>query len=416
MKISYNWLKTYLNIDISAEKAGELLTACGLEVESIEKIESVKGGLQGIVIGEVKSCIKHPDADKLSITTVDIGADELLHIVCGAPNVAAGQKVPVATIGTVLYNGDEAFTIKKSKIRGELSEGMICAEDELGLGNSHAGIMVLDAAVAVGTHARDYFNIEDDYMLEIGLTTNRSDATSHIGVARDLAAVINNLPENNKKITLNYPSVADFKTDNNDLPVEVIVEDAVACPRYTGITLSGIKVEESPDWLKNKLKTIGLRPINNIVDITNYVLFETGQPLHAFDAAKIAGKKVIVKKLAKNTAFLTLDGAERKLSGEDLMICNAAEGMCIAGVFGGAKSGVTAETTAIFLESAYFDPTTIRKTSKFHGLKTDASFRYERGCDPNITVYALKRAILMMKEIPGCFISIEISDFYSNPI
>ncbi|MCX6232263.1 MAG: phenylalanine--tRNA ligase subunit beta [Bacteroidetes bacterium] len=416
MKISYNWLKTYINIDISAEKASELLTACGLEVESIEKIESVKGGLQGIVIGEVKTCIKHPDADKLSITTVDIGAEELLHIVCGAPNVATGQKVPVATIGTVLYSGDEAFTIKKSKIRGELSEGMICAEDELGLGHSHAGIMVLDAAVAVGTPARDYFKIEDDYMLEIGLTPNRSDATSHIGVARDLTAVINNLPENNKKVKLTYPSVADFKTDNHNLPIEVIVEDTVACPRYTGITLSGIKVQESPDWLKNKLKTIGLRPINNIVDITNYVLFETGQPLHAFDADKISGKKVIIKKLAKNTLFVTLDGTERKLSGEDLMICNVSEGMCIAGVFGGAKSGVTAETTAIFLESAYFDPTTIRKTSKHHGLKTDASFRYERGCDPNITRYALKRAITMMKEIAGGNISSEIVDVYPNLI
>jgi phenylalanyl-tRNA synthetase beta chain len=416
MKISYNWLKTYINIDISAEKSSELLTACGLEVESIEKIESIKGGLQGIVIGEVKTCIKHPDADKLSITTVDIGAEDLLHIVCGAPNVAVGQKVPVATIGTVLYSGDEAFTIKKSKIRGELSEGMICAEDELGLGHSHAGIMVLDTAVAVGTPARDYFKIEDDYMLEIGLTPNRSDATSHIGIARDLAAVINNLPENNKKVKLNYPSVADFKIDNHDLTIDVIVEDAVACPRYTGITLSGIKVEESPDWLKNKLKTIGLRPINNIVDITNYVLFETGQPLHAFDADKISGKKVIIKKLAKNTPFVTLDGTERKLSGEDLMICNVNEGMCIAGVFGGAKSGVTAETTAIFLESAYFDPTTIRKTSKYHGLKTDASFRYERGCDPNITVYALKRAILLMKEIAGGNISSEIVDVYPIPV
>jgi len=416
MKISYNWLKTYLNINITAERAGELLTDCGLEVEGIEKIESVKGGLQGIVIGEVKTCIKHPDADKLSITTVDIGAEELLHIVCGAPNVAAGQKVPVATIGTVLYNGNESFTIKKSKIRGELSEGMICAEDELGLGNSHAGIMVLDSSVTIGTPARDYFNIEDDYMLEIGLTPNRSDATSHIGVARDLAAVINNLAGNFSKVVLNYPNVEDFKIDNHSLPIEVVVEDTLACPRYTGITLSGIEVKESPDWLKNKLKTIGLRPINNIVDITNFVLFETGQPLHAFDAAKIAGNKIIVKKLPKETAFVTLDGTERKLSGEDLMICNATEGMCIAGVFGGAKSGVTEETTAVFLESAYFDATTIRKTSKYHGLKTDASFRFERGCDPNITVYAIKRSAMLIKEIAGGTISSKIVDVYSTVI
>ncbi|NVN93835.1 MAG: phenylalanine--tRNA ligase subunit beta [Bacteroidetes bacterium] len=416
MKISYNWLKTYLNIDLTAESAGQLLTDCGLEVEGIEKIESIKGGLQGIVIGEVKSCSKHPDADKLSITTVDVGAEELLHIVCGAPNVASGQKVAVATIGAVLYNGDESFTIKKSKIRGEVSEGMICAEDELGLGHSHAGIMVLDSSVAVGTAASSYFKIEDDYMLEIGLTPNRSDAISHIGVARDLAAVINNLADTATKVELKLPSVDAFNIDNHNLPIEVIVEDIQACPRYTGITISGIEVKESPDWLKNKLKTIGIRSINNIVDITNFVLFETGQPLHAFDADKIEGKKVIVKKLAKGISFLTLDGIERKLSGEDLMICNANEGMCIAGVFGGAKSGVTTTTKNIFLESAYFDATTIRKTSKFHGLKTDASFRYERGCDPNITVYALKRAILLIKELAGGSVSSEIMDVYPTPI
>ncbi len=412
MKISYNWLKSYINIDITAEKAAELLTACGLEVESIEKTETVKGGLEGIVIGEVKTCIKHPDADKLSITTVDIGAEELLHIVCGAPNVSAGQKVTVATIGTILYNGDESFTIKKSKIRGEVSEGMICAEDELGLGNSHAGIMVLNPDAKIGLAAREYFGIEDDYTFEIGLTPNRSDATSHIGVARDLVAVINNLNDTAEKITLSYPDVSDFSVDNHDFPVEIIVEDHTACPRYTGITLTGIEVKESPDWLKKRLLSIGLRPINNIVDITNFILFETGQPLHAFDADKIKGKKVIVKKLAKDSLFLTLDGIERKLSGEDLMICNSEEGMCIAGVFGGAKSGVTEATTTIFLESAYFDATTIRKTSKFHGLKTDASFRYERGTDPNITVYALKRAVLLMKEIAGGKISSEIVDNY----
>ena len=412
MKISYNWLKSYINIDITAERAAELLTACGLEVESIEKTETVKGGLEGIVIGEVKTCIKHPDADKLSITTVDIGAEELLHIVCGAPNVSAGQKVTVATIGTLLYNGDESFTIKKSKIRGEVSEGMICAEDELGLGNSHAGIMVLNPDAKIGLAAREYFGIEDDYTFEIGLTPNRSDATSHIGVARDLVAVINNLNDTAEKITLSYPDVSDFSVDNHDFPVEIIVEDHMACPRYTGIILTGIEVKESPDWLKKRLLSIGLRPINNIVDITNFILFETGQPLHAFDADKIKGKKVIVKKLAKDSLFLTLDGIERKLSGEDLMICNSEEGMCIAGVFGGAKSGVTDATTTIFLESAYFDATTIRKTSKFHGLKTDASFRYERGTDPNITVYALKRAVLLIKEIAGGKISSEIVDNY----
>ena len=315
MKISYNWLKTYINLDIPAERAAQLLTDCGLEVEGIEKIESIKGGLLGIVIGEVKTCIKHPDADKLSITTVDVGAEELLHIVCGAPNVAAGQKVAVATIGTVLYNGDESFVIKKSKIRGEVSEGMICAEDELGLGHSHAGIMVLDATVAVGTAASKYFKIEDDYMMEIGLTPNRSDAISHMGVARDLAAVINNLAETTTKVALEIPAVDDFKIDNHNLPIEVIVEDANACPRYTGITISGIEVKESPDWLKNKLKTIGIRSINNIVDISNFVLFECGQPLHVFDADKIAGNKVIVQKIAKGRPFITLDGTERKLSG-----------------------------------------------------------------------------------------------------
>lgn len=416
MKISYNWLKTYLNIDLTAEKAGQLLTDCGLEVEGIEKTESIKGGLQGIVIGEVKSCIKHPDADKLSITIVDVGGEELLHIVCGAPNVAAGQKVAVATIGAVLYDGDTSFTIKKSKIRGEVSEGMICAEDEMGLGNSHDGIMVLDASAEVGTAASTYFRIEDDYVMEIGLTPNRSDAISHIGVARDLAAVMNNIADNTSKVELKIPDVEAFKIDNHELPIEVIVEDTAACPRYTGITISGIDVKESPDWLKNKLKAIGIRSINNIVDISNFVLFETGQPLHAFDADKIEGNKVIVKKLAKGTSFLTLDGTDRKLSGEDLMICNTKEGMCIAGVFGGAKSGVTVDTKNIFLESAYFDPTTIRKTSKFHGLKTDASFRYERGCDPNITVYALKRAILLIKELAGGKVSSEIMDVYSAPI
>jgi len=416
MKISYNWLKSYINTDLSPDTAGKLLTDCGLEVENIEKTETIKGGLNGVVIGEVKSCIKHPDADKLSITTVDIGKEDLLHIVCGAPNVATGQKVAVATIGTTLYNGDESFVIKKSKIRGELSEGMICAEDELGLGESHAGIMVLNPDAVIGTSAKEYFGIEDDFTFEIGLTPNRSDATSHIGVARDLMAVYNNIEGNSQKMTLNYPDISDFKIDNHDFKIDIIVEDSIACPRYTGVTLSGVEVKESPDWLKKKLLSIGLRPINNIVDISNYVLFECGQPLHAFDADKINGKKVIVRKLAKDTTFVTLDGIERKLSGEDLMICNVSEGMCIAGVFGGSKSGVTSDTKNIFLESAYFNPTSIRKTSKYHGLKTDASFRYERGCDPNITVYALKRAILLIKEIAGGKVSSDIIDIYPNPL
>ncbi len=416
MKISYKWLKTYLPVDIAPERAAELLTDCGLEVESLEKIESIKGGLEGVVVGEVKTCAKHPDADKLSITTVDVAAEELLHIVCGAPNVAAGQKVLVATIGTVIYSGDESFTIKKSKIRGELSEGMICAEDELGLGTSHAGIMVLDAGAQIGAKARDYFKIEDDYVFEIGLTPNRSDATSHIGVARDLAAVMNNLKGSTTNIAIQYPSVEDFKKDNNNLPIDIIVEDTVACPRYSGLTITGVEVKDSPDWLKNKLNAIGLRSINNIVDITNYVLFETGHPLHAFDADMIKGNRVIVRKLAKGIKFVTLDEVERELSDEDLMICNVDEGMCIAGVFGGAKSGVTSNTKNLFIESAYFDPTTIRKTSKLHGLKTDASFRYERGADPNITVYALKRVAMLIKEVAGGTISSDIIDVYPTVI
>ncbi len=414
MKISYNWLKQYVDTDLSAEKAGELLTASGLEVESLEKIETIKGGLRGVVVGEVKTCVKHPDADRLSVTTVDVGQAEVLHIVCGAPNVAAGQKVLVATIGTKLYSGDEAFEIKKSKIRGELSEGMICAEDELGVGTSHDGIMVLPADTKIGTTAREYFNITEDYMFEIGLTPNRSDAASHIGVARDLAAVLN--CQNSTQTPLNLPDVSAFKSDNQNLVIDVKVEDTEACPRYSGVSITNVQVKASPDWLKNQLTAIGIRPINNIVDITNLVLFETGQPLHVFDAKQVKGKQVIVKKLAKDTPFITLDGVERKLSGNDLMICNAEEGMCIAGVFGGQKSGVTESTTDIFLESAYFNPVSIRKTSKFHGLKTDASFRYERGCDPNITIYALKRAALLMKEIAGGEISSEIIDIYPQII
>jgi len=415
MNLSYNWLKKYVAFDVAPEKLGELLTDCGLEVEKIERVQSVKGGLEGVVIGEVLTCEKHSNADTLSVTTVNIGNGIVLPIVCGAPNVAAGQKVPVARVGTILYDGDTGFKIKKSKIRGEISEGMICAEDELGLGTMHDGIMVLDYSAVVGSNAKDYFNIEDDYRFEIGLTPNRSDATSHIGSARDLVAVLNQM-NGNRESKLMLPDVSAFKVDNTNLDIDVIVEDAQACPRYSGLTLSNIEVKESPEWLKNALQTIDIRPINNIVDITNFVMYETGQPLHAFDADAVVGNKVIVKKLAKGSKFLTLDEVERELSGNDLMICNTQDGMCIGGVFGGLKSGITSKTKRMFLESAYFEPTGIRKTSKFHGLKTDASFRYERGADPNITIFALKRAALLMKELAGADISSEIKDVYPNKI
>ena len=415
MKLSYNWLKQYINIDLSAEELSPILTDIGLEVEGLEKFQSIKGGLEGIVIGEVKTCRKHENADKLSVTTVDIGAGEDLPIVCGAPNVAAGQKVVVATVGTTLYTDDDSFQIKKAKIRGEASQGMICAEDELGLGKSHDGIIVLPENLEIGTKANEYFNVEQDWVFEIGLTPNRADATSHIGSARDLVAGLNRIA-NKKKHSLSLPSVDGFKVDNTNLDIEVVVEAPEACARYSGITISNIEVKESPDWLKNRLNAIGLRPINNIVDITNYVLHETGQPLHAFDAEKIKGNKVVVRKMADKTPFVTLDEEERKLNKEDLMICDTEEGMCIAGVFGGNHSGVTSSTTSIFLESAYFDATHIRKTSKYHTLQTDASFRFERGADPNITVYTLKRAAMLIKEIAGGEVSSEIKDVYPKPI
>ena len=416
MKISYNWLKNYLDLDLDPEHVSLILTDCGLEVEGIEHYESLKGGLQGVIVGEVITCAKHPDSDHLNVTTVNIGKPDLLHIVCGAANVAAGQKVPVATIGTILYNGNESFEIKKSKIRGEVSEGMICAEDELGLGDSHAGIMILDPSAKVGTTAKDYFGLYEDAVYEIGLTPNRSDATSHYGVARDLAAAINNRNDEKGGLKLSLPSVTAFKVDNHELPIHVIVEAPEACPRYSGVTIKGVKVAPSPEWLQHYLKAIGLRPINNIVDVTNFVLMELGQPLHAFDADQIKGNKVIVRKLNKGTKFITLDGLTRELGAEDLMICNVEEGMCIGGVFGGIQSGVTSGTVNIFLESAYFDPTHIRKTSKAHGLKTDASFRFERGTDPNITIYALKRAALLIQELAGGTISSEIEDTYPKPV
>jgi len=416
MKISYNWLKEYVNVSLAPVEAARILTDCGLEVEAIEEYESVKGGLKGIVIGHVLSVQRHPNADKLTCCKVDIGKGKVLDIVCGAPNVAAGQRVPVATIGSIIYKGEESFAIKAGKLRGEPSDGMICAEDELRLGDSHAGIMVLDANAQVGAPAAEYFGVKSDTLFEVAITPNRADATSHIGVARDLAAAINNREKQHENVVLVRPNVDHFKVDNNSLPITVSIENPEACPRYTGITISGLQVKESPAWLKDRLKSVGLRPINNIVDITNYVLMETGQPLHAFDAAYVTGNQVIVKKMPAGTKFITLDEVERSMSADDLMICNTTEPMCIAGVFGGAKSGVSNKTTSIFLESAYFDGTHVRKTSKLHGLKTDASFRFERGADPNITIYALKRAAMLMKEIAGGTISSEIVDVYPIPV
>lgn len=410
MKISYKWLKELIEITETPEEIGKLLTGTGLEVEGIEEVESIKGGLKGVVIGEVLTCEKHPEADRLKITTVDVGLDQPLNIVCGAPNVAAGQKVILATVGATLYptGSDEPLVLKKSKIRGALSEGMICAEDELGLGQSHDGILVLDTDLPNGTPASEYFGISSDYLIEIGLTPNRADAASHYGVARDLKAVLNR--------AIKLPSVDAFAIDNQSLPIAVSVENSEAAPRYAGLTITGIKVGDSPEWLKQRLATIGIRSINSIVDITNYICHELGQPMHAFDADKITGNKVIVKTVASETSFITLDGQERKLSDADLMICNEAEPMCIAGVFGGLTSGVTAETTSIFLESAYFSPIWVRRTAQRFSLKTDSSFRFERGTDPNMPVYALKRAALLVKEIAGGSVSSDITDLYPNPV
>lgn len=411
MKISYNWLQQFLQTDWEAEKTGELLTDLGLEVEGIETVESIKGSLKGVVVGEVKTCEKHANADKLKVTTVDLGDGNPVQIVCGAPNVAAGQKVPVATIGTILYDEKgEGFKIKKGKIRGEVSHGMICAEDELGLGQSHDGIMVLDESLVPGTPCSEVFNIETDHVFEIGLTPNRADAMSHYGVARDLRA---GLIQQGTNIELISPSVSDFHVDERTHKIDIEVEDKDLAPRYCGITITDVEVKESPEWIQNKLKAIGLVPKNNIVDITNYVLHELGQPLHAFDASKIRGGKVVVKTLEDGTKFTTLDDVERELSSEDIMICDADDNpLCIGGVFGGAKSGVTEHTTSIFLESAYFNPVSVRKTAKRHGLNTDASFRFERGIDINTTKYALKRAALLIEEYAGGKMSSDILDFY----
>lgn len=416
MKISYNWLKTLININQSPEEVAELLTSSGLEVEGIETFETIKGGLKGIVVGEVVEKEKHPDADKLSLTKVNVGTGELLSIVCGAPNVAAGQKVLVATVGATLYpTSGEPFTIKKSKIRGAASEGMICAEDEIGLGNSHDGIMILPENAVPGTPAADFLKIQQDYVLEIGLTPNRADAASHFGVARDLAAILNSKTENGS-YQAEMHNVLELPPASNLNKVNVSIENTEACKRYSGIVISGITVKPSPDWLKNSLLAIGLRPINNIVDITNFVLHDLGQPLHAFDLDKIKGSQIIVKTGLENTSFKTLDGVERKLFASDLMICNAEEPMCIAGVFGGEESGVSDSTTSIFLEAAYFDPGYVRRTGKQHGLKTDSSFRFERGTDPEMTINALKRAAALIFECAGGVLSMDVVDIYPEKL
>ena len=409
MKISYNWLKDYLECDLTPEAVAEALTSIGLEVDSLEQVEEIPGGLAGVIVAEVMECVEHPDSDHLHITKLNTGEPELLQVVCGAPNVAAGQKVLLATVGTVL---GEDFKIKKSKIRGVESFGMICAEDELGIGESHDGIMVLDPAAVVGTPAKDYLGLATDALIEIGLTANRVDAASHIGVARDLYAY---LKHNNIPCKLNIPDVSAFaEGDGEAIPVEVIAADGA--PRYTGTTIKGVKVAASPEWLQKKLLAIGLRPINNIVDITNFVLHEIGQPLHAFDAAKIAGGKVVVRRAEEGEKFVTLDGVERTLSAADLMIANAEKPMCLAGVFGGEESGVTETTTDVFLESAYFNPVSIRKSSKRHTLKTDASFRYERGADPLVVEYAAKRAALLIQELAGGRIVGKVQEFYPEKI
>lgn len=415
MNISYNWLKNYIATDLPAEKIAEILTDIGLEVESFEKVETVRGGLSGVVVAQVLTCVDHPDSDHLHITTVDVGSGEPLQIICGAKNVRAGQKVLCATINTVLYpaGATEGFKIKKSKIRGVESFGMLCAEDELGIGSDHAGIMELPDDAPVGMPAKEYLDIKDDCLIGIGLTPNRIDAASHIGVARDLAAYLRSRGED---VKVEWPSVEGFSVDNHDLPISVEVADPVAAPRYAGVTITGCRLAPSPDWMQDALRAVGINPKNNLVDITNYVLFELGQPLHAFDADKIEGGRVVVRTCEEGTPFVTLDGVERKLSSQDLMICNAVRPMCIAGVFGGLDAGVSDSTTNIFLESAYFNPVWVRKTARRHGLNTDSSFRFERGIDPQRTVYALKRAALLFRELAGGKISSEIVDIYPNPV
>ena len=413
MNISYNWLKEYVDFDLSAQEVADALTSEGLEVGSVEEVQTIKGGLQGLVVAEVLTCEAHPNSDHMHITTVNIGEAEPVQIVCGAANVAAGQKVIVATLGTKLYDGDECFTIKKSKLRGVESNGMICAEDEIGIGNDHSGIIVLPNDAVVGTPAAEYYNIKSDYVIEVDITPNRADACSHYGVARDLYAW---LVQNGYKTSIHRPSDEAFAVDNNDLEIDVDVQNTEACPRYAAVTVTGCEVKESPDWLKDKLRTIGLRPINNIVDITNYIMMAYGQPLHCFDADMIDGKKVVVKTMPDGTPFVTLDGEEHKLSDRDLAICNANAPMCIAGVFGGRGSGTYETTKNVLFESAYFNPTWIRKSARRHGLSTDASFRFERGIDPNGQIYALKQAAILAKELAGGKVSMQIKDVYPNPI
>lgn len=423
MRISYSWLKEYLGFNTSSVETATLLTNCGLEVESLQEYSSVPGGMKGLVIGHVLTCEKHPSADRLSLTTVDIGKGEIKKIVCGAPNIQAGQKVIVAPVGTTVHPVSSApFEIRNAKIRGENSEGMICAEDEIGLGTSHEGVLVLDEDARVGSLAAEYFNVTSDYVFEIGLTPNRADAASHFGVARDLNACLTPTlskiegVRTDKDSTLNLPSVEKFSVDNKALSIAIEVKDADACPRYCGITISGVTVASSPKWLQQRLHSIGIHPTNNIVDITNFVLHECGQPLHAFDADKISGEKIVVQKLKEGTPFVTLDGKERKLSGGDLMICDSEKPMCIAGVFGGINSGISETTKNIFIESAFFSPETIRKTVRHHGLHTDASFRFERGADVSMTLYALKRAAILISEIAGGKISSDIRDVYPSPV
>ena len=414
MEISFSWLKKYIDTNLSAEEVARILTDIGLEVEDFRKIETIKGGLAGVVVGKVLTCEDHPDSDHLHITTVDVGAEEPLQIVCGAANCRQGLKVMCATVGAVLYpnGGDEEFKIKRSKIRGVESLGMLCAEDELGIGTSHEGIMELAEDAPVGMPARDFLGVKDDYLIGIGLTPNRIDAASHIGVARDLVAYLRSRGED---VRLKMPSVDDFKVDNHDMPFEVVVENTEAAPRYAGLTVTGCTIAPSPEWMQNELRAAGINPKNNLVDITNYVLFELGQPLHAFDADKVEGHKVVVKNCEEGTKFVTLDGVERTLSAQDLMICSAERPMCIGGVFGGLDSGISDTTTNVFLESAYFNPVSIRRSAKRHGLNTDASFRFERGVDPNMQIYALKRAALLMKELAGGKISSEIIDLNPAP-
>lgn len=422
MNISYNWLKRYIDLTDDAETVAKILTSIGLEVGTVEQVQTIKGGLEGLVVGEVLTCIPHPNSDHLHITTVNLGPDQErigyaagpVQIVCGAPNVAAGQKVIVATLGTKLYSGDECFTIKRGKIRGEESLGMLCAEDEIGVGTSHDGIIVLPQDAPVGLAAKEWFHVEDDTLIEVDITPNRSDAASHYGVARDLHAYYCAHADRDAVPALHRPDVSAFCVHNHDLPITVSVENTASCPRYTGVSIAGVTVKESPDWLKKALTTIGLRPINNVVDATNFVLHEMGQALHAFDADRIAGHHIIVKNAEQGAKFVTLDGVERTMDSRDLMICNEDGPMCIAGVFGGLDSGVTEQTRNVFLESAYFDPVSIRKTARRHQLSTDASFRYERGCDPNNTLYVLQRCALLIQEVAGGQIAMEVTDSHPD--